>query len=127
MGMHNIHCKAVLCIPISLITLGGRLREHLMDEINYFLLTETAWRKLSSWYGLSSGSKVVARKVVEYGLYNKHCKVEVYLLEFKLCVHPNLNDIRKREFSRADTVCESTLIYMYSSPYILTRHSTHTH
>ena len=35
-----------------------------------------------------------------------HCKVEVYLLEFKLCVHPNLNHIKKREFSRSDTVGE---------------------
>ncbi len=43
---------------------------------------------------------------MEYGLYMKHCKVEVYLLEFKICIHPNLNDIKKREFSRADTVGE---------------------
>ena len=34
----------------------------------------------------------------------KHCKVEVYLLEFKLCVHPNFNNVRTRSFSRADTV-----------------------
>ncbi len=43
---------------------------------------------------------------MEYGLYMKHCKVEVYLLEFKICIHPNVNDIKKREFSRADTVGE---------------------
>ncbi len=46
------------------------------------------------------------RRVVEYGLYMKHCKVEVYLMEFKLCVHPDLNAIRLREFSRSDTVGE---------------------
>ena len=94
-----------------------------MDELDYFLLPESAWNKLHSWYGLSTGSKVIARKVVEYGLYMKHCKVEVYLLEFKLCVHPNLNDVNKREFSRADTVGKSILP---RTPGTHT-HSHHTH
>ncbi len=44
--------------------------------------------------------------MVEYGLYMKHCRVEVYLLELKLCVHPYLNDIKERELSRGDTVGE---------------------
>ncbi|XP_064399096.1 ubiquitin carboxyl-terminal hydrolase 4-like [Halichondria panicea] len=82
------------------------LREHLMDELDYYLIPESAWNKLSKWYNHSSGSKVISRRAVEYGLYMKHCKVEVYLLEFKICIHPNLNDIKKREFSRADTVAD---------------------
>ncbi len=44
--------------------------------------------------------------MVEYGRYMKLYKVEVYLMKFKLCVYPNLNDIKKREFSRGDTVGE---------------------
>ena len=37
-------------------------------------------------------------------MYMKHCKVEVYLLEFKLCVHPNFNNVKPHSFSRGDTV-----------------------
>ena len=46
------------------------------------------------------------RYVVEYGTYVKHLKVEVYLIEFKLCVHPNVNDAKTLFFSRADNIGE---------------------
>lgn len=75
-----------------------------MEELDYFLLPEGAWSKLTSWYDLSQNSRPLARKVVEHGMYMKHCKVEVYLLEFKLCIHPNVNNTKPRSFSRADTV-----------------------
>ena len=41
---------------------------------------------------------------MEHGLYMKHCKVEVYLLEFKLSLHPKLNEPVNMTFSRADTI-----------------------
>ena len=41
---------------------------------------------------------------MEHGLYVKHCKVEVYLLEFKLSLHPKLNESVNKSFSRADTI-----------------------
>ena len=75
-----------------------------MEELDYFLLPESAWVKLTSWYGLSQDSRPLARKVVEHGMYMKHCKVEVYLLEFKLSLHPISNTTKTRSFSRADTV-----------------------
>ena len=34
----------------------------------------------------------------------KHCKVEVYLLSFKLSLHPKLSETTTKPFSRADTV-----------------------
>ena len=37
------------------------LREHLMEELDYSLLPEAAWSKLISWYGLSQGSRPIAR------------------------------------------------------------------
>ena len=77
-----------------------------MEELDYFLLSEPAWSKLTSWYGFSQDSRPLARKVVEHGMYMKHCKVEVYLLEFKLSLHPNLNVSKSRSFSRADTVAD---------------------
>ena len=44
------------------------------------------------------------RKVVEYGIYMKHCKVEVYLLDFRLCLHPDFDKVLTKSFSRSDTV-----------------------
>ena len=44
------------------------------------------------------------RKVVEHGLYMKVPKVEVYLLEFKLSLHPKLNEPVNMSLSRADTI-----------------------
>lgn len=80
------------------------VRDHLMEELDYFLLPESAWNRLISWYGLTFNSRVIARKVVEHGMYMKHCKVEVYLLEFKLVIHPNFNIVKPHNFSRGDTV-----------------------
>jgi ubiquitin carboxyl-terminal hydrolase 4/11/15 len=75
-----------------------------MEELNYFLLSETAWNKLTSWYGLEEQSTVIARKVVEHGMYMRHCKVEVYRLEFKLTIYPNIDDFKYHSFSQGDTV-----------------------
>jgi ubiquitin carboxyl-terminal hydrolase 4/11/15 len=75
-----------------------------MEELDYFLLSETAWNKLTSWYGLEEQSTVIARKVVEHGMYMKHPKAEVYLLEFKLTIHPNINNVKCYSFSREDTI-----------------------
>ena len=77
-----------------------------MEELDYFLLPEPAWHMLTSWYGLSTNSRPIARNVVEHGMYMKHLKVEVHLLEFKLSLHPNLNVSKSRSFSRADTVVD---------------------
>ena len=51
----------------------------------------------------------VCRRVVEYGTYVKHLKVEVYLVELKLCVHPHINETKVRFFSRADLTSELTV------------------
>lgn len=55
---------------------------------------------------LSPGSlySIMYSKVVEHGLYMKHCKVEVYLLEFKLSLHSNQKEIVAKQFSRAGSV-----------------------
>lgn len=43
---------------------------------------------------------------MEYGLFVKHCKVEVYLLELKLCEHSDPNNVLSCHFSKADTIGE---------------------
>lgn len=39
-------------------------------------------------------------------MFVKHCKVEVYLLELKLCEHNDVEKMVARHFSKADTIGE---------------------
>ena len=100
--------KVYTCILLLYIldTAEDGLKEDLMEELDYSLVPEEGWVKLVEWYGMAPGSRPIARKVVEYGVYMKHLRVEVYLLEFKLAVHPEPNKHTIKEFSRVDTVGE---------------------
>ncbi|XP_020645109.3 ubiquitin carboxyl-terminal hydrolase 4 [Pogona vitticeps] len=80
------------------------LKEHLIDELDYVLVPTEAWNKLVNWYACIEGQQPIVRKVVEYGLFVKHCKVEVYLLELKLCQNSDSANLLSSYFSRADTV-----------------------
>uniref|UniRef100_A0A4W4H9U5 Ubiquitin carboxyl-terminal hydrolase 15 n=1 Tax=Electrophorus electricus TaxID=8005 RepID=A0A4W4H9U5_ELEEL len=80
------------------------IKEHLIDELDYILVPTDGWNKLVSWYGLTEGQEPIARKVVEQGMFVKHCKVEVYLTELKLCEDSNMDNIVTRRFSKADTI-----------------------
>ncbi|GCC35578.1 hypothetical protein chiPu_0014064, partial [Chiloscyllium punctatum] len=80
------------------------LKEHLIDELDYVLVPTEAWNKLVSWYGCVVGQEPIVRKVVEHGMFVKHCKVEVYLLELKLCENNNMDNVVTRHFSKADTI-----------------------
>ena len=82
------------------------LKDHLMEDLDYSLVPEEGWRKFVSWYGIEESSRPIPRRVVEHGLYVKHCKVEVYLVEFKLALHPEVDSVITKKFSRADTVGE---------------------
>ena len=59
---------------------------------------------LTSWYGLARNSKIIARQVLEHSTYMRKVKLEVYLLQFKLVIHPNFQNFKLCEFSRTDTV-----------------------
>ena len=85
---------------------GSTLKEHLIDGLDYNLLPEDAWFKLASWYGVTSDQQSFQRKVVEHGMYVKSCKVEVYLLGFKLSRHSDSQTLVTRQFSKGDTVGE---------------------
>uniref|UniRef100_A0A8C6JXB4 Ubiquitin carboxyl-terminal hydrolase 4 n=1 Tax=Melopsittacus undulatus TaxID=13146 RepID=A0A8C6JXB4_MELUD len=80
------------------------LKEHLIDELDYVLVPTEAWNKLVMWYGCMDGQQPIVRKVVEYGLFVKHYKVEVYLLELKLCECSDPDNVISCHFSKADTV-----------------------
>ena len=51
------------------------MKDHLMEDLDYSLIPERAWDKLSCWYGIADGSKTIARKAIQWGMYNKHLKV----------------------------------------------------
>ncbi|XP_030357259.1 ubiquitin carboxyl-terminal hydrolase 4 isoform X7 [Strigops habroptila] len=80
------------------------LKEHLIDELDYVLVPTEAWNKLVMWYGCMDEQQPIVRKVVEYGLFVKHYKVEVYLLELKLCESSDPDNVISCHFSKADTV-----------------------
>uniref|UniRef100_A0AAY4DWW5 Ubiquitin carboxyl-terminal hydrolase n=1 Tax=Denticeps clupeoides TaxID=299321 RepID=A0AAY4DWW5_9TELE len=80
------------------------LKEHLIDELDYVLVPTEAWNKLVTWYGCVDGQQPIVRKVVEHGMFVKHCKVEVYLLELNLCENDNMDNVVTRHFSKADTI-----------------------
>ncbi|NXK46864.1 UBP4 hydrolase, partial [Chauna torquata] len=80
------------------------LKERLIDELDYVLVPTEAWNKLVAWYGCIDGQQPIVRKVVEYGLFVKYCKVEVYLLELKLCESSDPDNVISCRFSQVDTV-----------------------
>ncbi|KAM9407521.1 ubiquitin carboxyl-terminal hydrolase 15-like isoform 7-T7 [Salvelinus alpinus] len=58
------------------------------------------------------------QEVVEQGMFVKHCKVEVYLTELKLCEDGNLDNVVTRRFSKADTIdtIEKEMRKLFSIP-----------
>ncbi|XP_072233383.1 ubiquitin carboxyl-terminal hydrolase 15-like isoform X2 [Leuresthes tenuis] len=94
------------------------IKEHLIDELDYILVPTEGWNKLVSWYGLTEAQEPIARKVVEQGMFVKHCKVEVYLTELKLCEDSNMDNVITRRFSKADTIdmIEKEMRKLFSIP-----------
>ena len=39
-------------------------------------------------------------------MFVKHCKVEVYYIEFQLAENSNLEETKKKQFSKSDTLGE---------------------
>lgn len=110
----------ILCFAIT--TLDGKnvLKEHLVERKDYRLLSEQAWIKLLSWYGLAEGSFPIprynkvssllmlipsyCRRVIEYGQRKTHYMVEVYQLELILTQYPTDRSASVPEqFSGGDT------------------------
>ncbi|KAL3853771.1 hypothetical protein ACJMK2_017284 [Sinanodonta woodiana] len=81
-----------------------KLKEHMIDDIDYILVPEEAWNKLQGWYGLTEGQEPIARKVIQHGLFVRHCKVEVYYLDLKLCENSQPDKQILKQFSRTDTI-----------------------
>merc|ERR1719186_318716 len=83
---------------------SGEIREHMIDELDYVLVPEEGWNMLVEKFGMVEGQEAIARKVVEHGMFVKHCKVEVYYIEFQLAENSDLETVVKKKFSKSDTL-----------------------
>ncbi|XP_060566738.1 ubiquitin carboxyl-terminal hydrolase 15-like isoform X2 [Ruditapes philippinarum] len=81
-----------------------KLKEHLIDDLDYGLVPEECWQMLLSWYGLLEGQKPLPRKVIEEGTYSKSLKVEVYPWHIKICDNSKPDAVITKLFSRSDTI-----------------------
>ncbi|KAL4226967.1 Ubiquitin carboxyl-terminal hydrolase 15 [Mactra antiquata] len=81
-----------------------KLKEHLIDELDYTLMPDEGWDKLLSWYGMVQGQEPQARKVIEEGVYSKSLKVEVYPWTMKICENSKPDEQIQKQFSRSDTI-----------------------
>lgn len=89
---------------ITWLTDNGELKPTLIDELDYQLVPEEAWDKLSKLYGLTHNQGPICRKVIEQGMFSKLTKVEIYLMDLKLCTNAKMDDVVSHKFSRADTI-----------------------
>lgn len=81
---------------------GGRsnkLREHLYEGSQYYLISEKGWNHLHESYGLKDGQEPIERCVVEFGLH-PNLKVEVYLIELKLFTFKTMDHGYTKTYSR---------------------------
>ena len=88
---------------------SAELREHMVTDMDYTIMPESAWNKLVEAFGLTEGQNPVARKVIDSGMFVKHCKIEVYFMELKLAENSSMNDVRSAKFSRNDTLGRRTM------------------
>ncbi len=86
----------------------GDIREHMIDDLDYRLVPEEGWSALVRHFGAAPGQRPVARRVVEHGMFVKHCRVEVYFIELLLAHHPDCgkNNAKKAKFSKSDTLAD---------------------
>ena len=83
---------------------SSEIRDNMISEIDYALVPEEVWIVLLNNFGLVENQKPIKRKVVEHGMFVKHCKVEVYFIEFQLAENSNLEETKKKKFSKSDTL-----------------------
>lgn len=61
-------------------------------------------------------------------MFVKHCKVEVYLTELKLCEDSNMENVVTRRFSKADTIGMMPIqITAYPHLFSLSHKTLHTY
>lgn len=81
---------------------SDQLRDNMIDDSDFALVPELAWKQLKNRFGMAEGSQEVARTVIESGMFNKSTKVEVYQLDLILSLASNEEEKHNATFSRVD-------------------------
>lgn len=91
-----------------LFSQNGHLRPNVMNDLDYQFVPSECWELFLSWYGLVEGQLPIARRVIKEGVFVKSMKVEVYLMDLKLCMwgqdFDNISGSVIKQFSRLDTI-----------------------
>ncbi|XP_023332925.1 ubiquitin carboxyl-terminal hydrolase 4 isoform X2 [Eurytemora carolleeae] len=82
----------------------SELKKHMIEEMNYCMVPADIWNPMQEQFGLVEGQEPLPRTVREYGLFVKHCRVEVYLTELCLALNSDPENKIKMKFSKADTI-----------------------
>ena len=98
-----INCHTLLILLLA-------IKDHLLEERDFFFLPEAAWNKLVEWYSITGDSRPIQRMVIEPGRYVKQNTIEVYPLKLKLCIHPPIEKLTTVPFSKGHTVGKSAFI-----------------
>ncbi|CAC5359253.1 Ubiquitin carboxyl-terminal hydrolase 4,Ubiquitin carboxyl-terminal hydrolase 15 [Mytilus coruscus] len=116
-GQQESHPGPIDNLPL-LEDCTGKLKEYLIDELDYQLVPLNAWNKLVSYYGLVDNQMPIERFVVEQGMFVKHCEIEVYRLEIKMCQKQFQSEYVIRSMSRADVLGDvlETLRFIFDVP-----------
>ena len=56
----------------------------------------------------------LARRVIEQGMFVKHYKVEVYLMDLRLCTNSDVDTTTTLQFSRQDSIGILLMLYLIS-------------
>ena len=95
------------------------LKPGLIDELDYQLLPEEGWQLLEQGYGMLDDQVPLCRRVIEQGMFVKHTKVEVYLLDLKLSSYSKPDNIIAQKVSRAQTIGRlHTILLTVSTKYV---------
>lgn len=88
-----------------------QLKDHLVKDLDYCLLPNEGWQFLVQNYGtLNICKDTLQRKVIEQGMFVKHCKVEIYLMPLKLQDSRKQQEIHHINMSRVDTIGSLELV-----------------
>ncbi|KAI6656629.1 serine/threonine-protein kinase kinY-like [Oopsacas minuta] len=106
---------------LDLLNTNGILKKNLVQNVDYKLVPESAWRLLLEKFG--SKSSVIRRWVVEYGSFRKGLRVEVYLLALN-CQINNKEDKQNKvvqmsrlaNFSNLETQLKQNVKFLNKAP-----------
>ncbi|XP_068082079.1 ubiquitin carboxyl-terminal hydrolase 15 [Anabrus simplex] len=88
----------------------NELKEDLQQGVDFLFVPIELWNHFICWFGIVEGQKPLARKkwsigiVIEFGLFVRHCTIELYLIRLKLYKDFDMSFSILENFSKADSI-----------------------